>query len=63
MASIGIDTFFAPLSELNAGLKAGEYSAADLAHAFSERLQQLGPRGLARGIAFAHGRFRPRAAQ
>src|ERR1035441_2897028 len=44
MASIGTDTFFAPLSELNASLKAGEFSAVDLARAFSERLQQLGPR-------------------
>src|SRR3954451_16413561 len=44
MASIGIDTFFATLSELNAGLKAREFSAEDLARAFSERLQQLGPR-------------------
>src|ERR1035441_1739283 len=44
MASIGTDTFFAPLSELNASLKAGEFSAEDLARAFSERLQQLGPR-------------------
>ena len=44
MASIGTDTFFAPLSELNASLKAGEFSAEALARAFSERLQQLGPR-------------------
>src|ERR1035441_5462669 len=44
MASIGTDTFFAPLSELNASLKAREFSAEDLARAFSERLQQLGPR-------------------
>jgi aspartyl-tRNA(Asn)/glutamyl-tRNA(Gln) amidotransferase subunit A len=44
MASIGTDTFFAPLSELNASLKAREFSAEDLARAVSERLQQLGPR-------------------
>src|ERR1022692_1176371 len=44
MASIGIDTFFAPLSALNASIKAREFSAEDLARAFSERLQQLGPR-------------------
>src|ERR1039458_2163641 len=44
MASIGTDTFFAPLSELNASLKAREFSAEELARAFSERLQQLGPR-------------------
>src|SRR5450631_334969 len=44
MASIGIDTFFATLTELSAGLKAKEYTAEGLARAFSERLQQLGPR-------------------
>src|SRR5450759_1695395 len=44
MAYIGPDTFFAPLSGLNASLKAGEFSAEDLARAVSERLQQLGPR-------------------
>ena len=44
MASIGTDTFFATLSQLNAALKAKEFSAVDLARAFSERLQQLGPR-------------------
>ena len=44
MASIGTDTFFATLPQLNAALKAGEFSAEDLARAFSERLQQLGPR-------------------
>jgi aspartyl-tRNA(Asn)/glutamyl-tRNA(Gln) amidotransferase subunit A len=44
MASIGIDTFFAPLPQLNASLKAREFSAEDLARAFSERLRQLGPR-------------------
>src|ERR1039457_7198122 len=44
MASIGADTFFASLSELNASLKARDFSAEDLARAVSERLQQLGPR-------------------
>ncbi|MEO8596184.1 MAG: amidase [Candidatus Solibacter sp.] len=44
MAAIGIDTFFAPLAELNARLKEREFSAEDLARAVSERLQQLGPR-------------------
>src|SRR5260370_18492192 len=44
MASIGTDTFFASLVELNAGLKAGEFSAEDLARAFAERLHRLGPR-------------------
>ena len=34
MATIGTDTFFATLAELNAGLKAGEFTAEDLARAF-----------------------------
>ena len=38
MAAIGIDTFFAPLADLNARLKAHEFSAEDLARAVSERL-------------------------
>jgi len=44
MASIGIDDFFATLSQLNAALKNGKFSAVDLVRAFSERLHQLGPR-------------------
>jgi aspartyl-tRNA(Asn)/glutamyl-tRNA(Gln) amidotransferase subunit A len=44
MASIAADTFFATVSELNASLKARDFSAEDLARAFAERLQQLGPR-------------------
>ena len=44
MAAIGTDIFFATLPELNAALKAEEFSAVDLARAFSERLEQLGPR-------------------
>ena len=44
MASVPNDVFFAPIPELNSRLKAKEFSAEDLARAFSERLQQLGPR-------------------
>lgn len=44
MAVFGNDVFFATVPELNARLKAREFSAEDLARAFSERLQQLGPR-------------------
>jgi aspartyl-tRNA(Asn)/glutamyl-tRNA(Gln) amidotransferase subunit A len=44
MATIGNDVFFATVSELNAGLKAKEYSAEELARAFAERLERLGPR-------------------
>ena len=44
MANVPTDVFFAPISELNTRLKAREFSAEDLARAFSERLQRLGPR-------------------
>jgi aspartyl-tRNA(Asn)/glutamyl-tRNA(Gln) amidotransferase subunit A len=44
MATIGDDIFFATIPELNARLKSKELSAEDLARAFSERLQQFGPR-------------------
>jgi aspartyl-tRNA(Asn)/glutamyl-tRNA(Gln) amidotransferase subunit A len=44
MAAIGNDVFFATLPELNARLKAREFSAEDLARAFSARLEQIGPR-------------------
>lgn len=38
------DIFFATIPELNKGLVAREFSAVELARAFSERLEQLGPR-------------------
>ncbi len=44
MADFSDDIFFATLTELNAKLKAREFSAAELARAFSTRLEQLGPR-------------------
>jgi aspartyl-tRNA(Asn)/glutamyl-tRNA(Gln) amidotransferase subunit A len=44
MAAIGNDVFFAAIPELNAQLQAKAFSAQDLVRAFSERLQQLGPR-------------------
>ena len=44
MPAIGDDVFFATIPELNARLKAKEFSAEELARAFSDRLQQLGPR-------------------
>jgi aspartyl-tRNA(Asn)/glutamyl-tRNA(Gln) amidotransferase subunit A len=44
MADIGIDVFFASIPELNAHLKAGDFSAEDLARAFSRRLEELGRR-------------------
>src|ERR1017187_6034024 len=59
MASIGTDTFFAPLSELNASLKAREVAAEDLARAVSERLQQLGPRYNALALPLHQEALRP----
>ena len=44
MADIGDDIFFATIPELNARLKAKDFSAEELARAFAARLQQFGPR-------------------
>jgi aspartyl-tRNA(Asn)/glutamyl-tRNA(Gln) amidotransferase subunit A len=44
MPSVPSDVFFATVKELNARLVGREFSAEDLAKAFSERLQQIGPR-------------------
>ena len=44
MAAPPPDVFFATVTELNTRLKAKEFSAEELARAFSERLQQQGPR-------------------
>src|SRR4051812_4580743 len=44
MPAIGDDVFFATIPELNARLKAKEFSAEELARAFAARLQQFGPR-------------------
>src|SRR3984893_8210590 len=44
MAAIGSDVFFATIPELNARLKAKEFTAEALARAYADRLAQLGPR-------------------
>ena len=44
MAAIGEDVFFATIPELNARLTSKDFSAEDLARAFANRLEQLGPR-------------------
>jgi aspartyl-tRNA(Asn)/glutamyl-tRNA(Gln) amidotransferase subunit A len=44
MPEPGNDVYFATIPELNARLKAKEFSAEELARAFSARLQELGPR-------------------
>jgi aspartyl-tRNA(Asn)/glutamyl-tRNA(Gln) amidotransferase subunit A len=40
----GSDVFFSTIAELNARLVKKEFSAAELAQAFAERIEQLGPR-------------------
>lgn len=44
MAEFSDDLFFATISELNAKLKAKEFSAVELVRAFAQRLEKLGPR-------------------
>ena len=44
MANVDNDLFFAPISELNRRLVSKEISAEALTRAFSQRLEQLGPR-------------------
>lgn len=44
MPQLGSDVFFATIGELNARLAAKEISAVELARAFVDRLEQLGPR-------------------
>ena len=44
MADIPEDIFFASIGEINDKLRAQQFSAADLARAFSQRLERLGPR-------------------
>jgi aspartyl-tRNA(Asn)/glutamyl-tRNA(Gln) amidotransferase subunit A len=44
MASVPESVYFATLAELNAKLKAREFSAVELTRAFLDRLEQFGPR-------------------
>ncbi len=44
MANFSDDIFFATITELNAKLKAREFSTVELTRAFCERLEKLGPR-------------------
>ena len=44
MAAFTDDIFFATITELNAKLKAREFTAVELVRAFAQRLEQLGPR-------------------
>jgi aspartyl-tRNA(Asn)/glutamyl-tRNA(Gln) amidotransferase subunit A len=58
MAAIPADLFFATIPDLNARLKAKEFSAEDLTRAFSERLQQQGPRYNALALSLHHEALR-----
>ncbi len=51
MPAIPQDVFFAAIPELSARLKAKEFSAEELARAFTARLEQLGPRFNALALA------------
>jgi aspartyl-tRNA(Asn)/glutamyl-tRNA(Gln) amidotransferase subunit A len=44
MAGIPDDIFFATIAEINAKLRAKEFSAVELARAFADRLEKVGPR-------------------
>ena len=44
MAKVPDDVFFLSIPELNAKLQAREFSAVDLVRAFTDRLEQVGPR-------------------
>ncbi len=44
MAQFGEDIFFATITELNAKLKAKEFSVKELTRAFCDRLEKLGPK-------------------
>src|SRR5688500_2396465 len=44
MADISGDVFFSSIVEINARLKAKEFSATELTRAFCDRLEALGPR-------------------
>lgn len=52
MAELTDDIFFATISELNAKLRAKELSVHELVRAFSQRLEQLGPRYNALALSF-----------
>jgi aspartyl-tRNA(Asn)/glutamyl-tRNA(Gln) amidotransferase subunit A len=58
MAAIPSDVFFATAAELNTRLIAKEFSAEELARAFSERLTQLGPRYNALALPLHHEAIR-----
>jgi aspartyl-tRNA(Asn)/glutamyl-tRNA(Gln) amidotransferase subunit A len=58
MAAISADVFFATIPELNARLKAKEFSAVELIRAFNERLAQFGPHYNALALALPQDAIR-----
>jgi aspartyl-tRNA(Asn)/glutamyl-tRNA(Gln) amidotransferase subunit A len=52
MPAISDDIFFATLTELNAKLRAKEFSCEELTRAFCDRLEKLGPRYNALALSF-----------
>jgi aspartyl-tRNA(Asn)/glutamyl-tRNA(Gln) amidotransferase subunit A len=58
MASVPDDIFFASISEINQKLKAKEFSVVELTRAFSERLEQLGPRYNALALSLRQQAYR-----
>ncbi|HLK65598.1 MAG TPA: amidase [Bryobacteraceae bacterium] len=58
MPAIGDDVFFAAIPELNQRLIAREFSAVELARAFANRLEQLGPRYNALALPLAQQAIR-----
>jgi len=58
MASVPDDIFFASISEINQKLKAKEFSVVELTRAFSERLEQLGPRYNALALSIRQQAYR-----
>ena len=57
MAAISEDVFFATIPELNQRLTSHEFTAVDLARAFSDRLEKLGPRYNALALALPQQAF------
>jgi aspartyl-tRNA(Asn)/glutamyl-tRNA(Gln) amidotransferase subunit A len=58
MAEFTDDIFFATIGELNAKLKAKQFSAVELVRAFAQRLEQLAPRYNALALPLTHAAIR-----
>ncbi len=58
MANFDADIFFSSVSELQAGIKARQYSSVELTRAFCDRLERLGPRFNALAVSLKHEALR-----